>query len=237
MLYYITGIVLIPGLLLAIYAQFKVSSAYSTYSRVNSASGVTAYEMARAVLNRAGLYNIQIQEIPGTLTDHYDHENKAIRLSRGVFNSSSVAALGVAAHEVGHALQYAENYFPVKLRNALVPIINITSRIMWPLVLFGLIFGLAVPGNPIGDIVIYAGLIFYGSSVLFSLVTLPTEFNASKRAAALLSSSGILTRAETEQAKQVLDAAAWTYIASLVTAILSLLRFFAIIFLSRGRRR
>lgn len=235
--YYITGIVLLPGILLAIYAQSKVTSAYSTYSKVYSASGVTAYEMVRGILNRAGLYHIQIQKVSGTLTDHYDHKNKAIRLSQGIFESSSVAALGVAAHEVGHALQYAENYLPIKLRNSLIPVVNFASRLMWPLIIIGIIFGLAVPGTIAGDIIIYAGLVFYGSSILISLVTLPTEFNASKRATALLTASGVLTQEETKQAKVVLDAAAWTYIASLVTALLSMLRFFAIIFLSRGRRR
>jgi Zn-dependent membrane protease YugP len=237
MIYYITGIILLPGILLAIYAQSKVNSTYSKYSNIRAASGVTAYEMVRAILNRAGLYDIQIQKIPGTLTDHYDHQNKAIRLSGGVFESSSVAALGVAAHEAGHALQYADNYFPVKARNALVPVVNFTSRLMWPLVFLGIIFGLAVPGNPVGDVIIYSGLVLYGSSILLSLVTLPTEFNASRRATALLAESGILTETETAQAKEVLNAAAWTYIASLVTALLSMLRFFAIIFLSRGRRR
>ncbi|HHW89994.1 MAG TPA: zinc metallopeptidase [Clostridiales bacterium] len=236
-LYYITGIVLIPGIFLAIYAQSKVTSAYSTYSKVHSQSRITAYEMVRAALNRAGLFDIQIQKTSGTLTDHYDHKNKAIRLSNGVFDSSSVAALGVAAHEVGHALQYADNYTPIKLRNSLVPIVNFTSRLMWPLLIIGIIFGLAVPGTMIGNIIIIAGLIFYGSSILISLVTLPTEFNASKRAAALLTTSGILTVEETEQAKKVLNAAAWTYIASLVIALLSMLRFLAIIFLARGRRR
>ena len=236
-LYYITGIVLLPGILLAIYAQSKVTSAYSTYSRVYSQSRITAYEMVRGALNRAGLFDIQVQKTPGTLTDHYDHKNKAIRLSSGVFDSSSVAALGVAAHEVGHALQYADNYMPIRLRNSLVPIVNFASRLMWPLLIIGIIFGLAVPGTFIGDIIIYAGLIFYGSSILFSLATLPTEFNASKRAAALLTTSGILTAQETEQAKKVLNAAAWTYVASLVVAILSMLRFLAIIFLARGRRR
>lgn len=237
MIYYITGIILLPGILLAIYAQSKVTSVYSKYSKVRASSGVTAYEMVRAILNRAGLYDVQIQKISGTLTDHYDPQSKAIRLSSGVFDSSSVAALGIAAHETGHALQYAENYIPVKARSALVPVVNFTARLMWPLVFLGIIFGLAVPGNPIGDIVIYAGLIFYGSSILLSLITLPTEFNASRRATALLNESGILTQAETAQAKEVLDAAAWTYIASLVTALLSLLRFFAIIFLFRGRSK
>jgi hypothetical protein len=137
---------------------------------------------------------------------------------------------------VGHALQYADNYAPIKARNFLVPVVNFASRLMWPLVIIGIIFGLAVPGNLIGDIIIYAGLVFYGSSILISLVTLPTEFNASNRAAALLTESGILTVEETNGAKKVLNAAAWTYIAALVMALLSMLRFLAIIFMSRRRR-
>ncbi len=236
LIYYITGIILIPGILLAVYAQSKVSSAYTAYSKVYSKNGITAYEMARGVLSRAGLNNIQIRKVNGRLTDYYDHKNGVIGLSQGVFESSSVAALGIAAPEVGHALQYADNYAPIKARNFLVPVVNFASRLMWPLVIIGIIFGLAVPGNLIGDIIIYAGLVFYGSSILISLVTLPTEFNASNRAAALLTESGILTVEETNGAKKVLNAAAWTYIAALVMALLSMLRFLAIIFMSRRRR-
>ncbi|HEY8391000.1 MAG TPA: zinc metallopeptidase [Clostridia bacterium] len=236
LLYYITGIILIPGILLATYAQAKVSSAYSQYSKVYSKSGITAYEMTRGVLSRAGLNHIQIRRVNGRLTDFYDHQNGVIGLSQGVFDSSSIAALGIAAHEVGHALQYADNYAPIKIRNFLVPVVNFTSRLMWPLVIIGIIFGLAVPGTMIGDIVIYAGLVFYGSSILISLVTLPTELNASRRATALLTESGILSVSEAKGAKEVLNAAAWTYIASLVTALLSMLRFLAIIFMSRDRK-
>ena len=236
LIYYITGIILLPGILLAVYAQTRVSSAYSEFAKVNSKSGITAYEMARGVLSRAGLNHIQIRRVNGKLTDYYDHKNGVIGLSQSVFDSSSVAALGIAAHEIGHALQYADNYAPIKVRNFLVPVVNITSRLMWPLVIIGIIFGLAVPGTIIGDVVIYAGLAFYGSSILISLVTLPTEFNASRRAAVLLSDSGILTASETNGAKKVLNAAAWTYIAALVVALLSMLRFLAIIFMSRNRR-
>lgn len=238
--YYISGIIILPGLILAIYAQSRVSSVYSQYSQIKSASGVTAYEMVRAVLERVKLSNIQIRQSRGHLTDYYDHKNQVIALSEGVFNSSGIAALGIAAHELGHVLQYADNYAPIKVRNILVPVVNFTSRLMWPLVTVGILLLFVTPdavlfGLPLGNIIIFLALIFYGSSVLLSLAALPIEFDASRRATALLQESEILTQSETQGAKKVLNAAAWTYIATLVISLLQLLRILSLLFLRRRR--
>lgn len=240
-IYYLTGIIVLPGILLAFYAQPKVTSAYNTYSRVRAASGITAYEFTRAALNRAGLNHIQITRTRGQMTDHYDHKNKRIGLSDGVYDSSSVAALSIAAHELGHALQYADKlYLPIKLRTFLIPVVNFTSRLMWPLVIVGMLMGLFVPaltfmGHPIGNIIMIIGLAFYGLVLILSLVTMPTETNASRRAVKILSNGGILTQQETAQSKKVLNAAALTYFASLVISFLQLLRILAIFMM--GRRR
>lgn len=240
-LYYLTGIILLPGFLIALWAQTKVTRTYREFSNVFSQKGVTARQMAEAVIRRADL-NISVTNVPGVMTDYYDHKKGVIGLSDGVYASSSISALGIAAHELGHALQYKTNYFFIRLRAFLVPVVNISSRLMWPLVLIGFIFGLASPeayigSFPIGSVIIISGLIFYGMSVLISLITLPAEFNASSRAIKLLTDSGILEREEIDGARKVLNAAALTYVAALLISFLELFRFLAIIFLSNKRSR
>ena len=234
--YYVMGIILLPGLLLAIYAQSKVSSTYSKYSKMMSQKGMKAWEMVRLLLDCADLQNVQVIKVSGNLTDYYDHKKQVVALSSTVYDSSSVAALGVAAHEVGHALQFKNNYLPVKIRSAIIPITNISSTLLWPLVMLGLIFNFAaMPGSLVGDICLWSGVIIFGLAVLLDLVTLPVEYNASNRAVQVLSKTEILTEEETKGAKKVLGAAALTYVASLLTSILNLLRFL-LVFLMHSRR-
>ncbi len=234
--YYLMGIILLPGIIFAIVAQAKINSAYTTFSSIMNAKGYTGAEVARTILSAAQLSDIKVNRIGGHLTDHYNPKEKSISLSGAVHDGQSISAIGIAAHEVGHALQYKTNYWPMKMRTALVPVINFTSAFLWPLLILGLIFNfVAVPGSLLGQIFIWGGIGFFGISVLFSLITLPVEYNASKRALSVLQQSGILTTTETAGAKKVLSAAALTYVASLLISILTLLRFLAAIML--GRRR
>lgn len=241
LIYYISGIIVLPGLLLAIYAQSKVSHAYNRYSAMRTSLGITAREFTRAALDRAGLTDIEITKTKGHMTDYYDHRNRRLALSEGVYNSSSVAALSIAAHELGHALQYADKmYVPIRLRAVLVRVVNATSKMMWPLVIGGMLISFFLPvmlfGNTLlGDVILYAGVAVYGVTLILSLVTLPTETNASRRAIRILSDGGILNSDETEGAKKVLNAAALTYLASLAVSFLQLLRILFIILHFRRR--
>lgn len=222
--YEVLGIILIPAIILSIYAQAKVSGNFHKYSNINASSGITASELVKRILNNYGLYDVKVVVNNGdALNNYYDPTKKIISLSREVYYSYSVSALGVACHEVGHALQYADNYFPIKLRNAIIPVCNFSSTILWPIVIIGLVFNLAY--TSVGSIILYAGLILFGASVLFNLFTLPTEYNASNRAMKLLDSMMILENEELVGAKKVLSSAALTYVAALLVSFLNLLRF------------
>lgn len=216
MIFDISMIVLIPGILLTVYAQGKVSSTYKHYSKVFSQSGYTGAQFARKMLNDNGLYDVSITQVSGHLSDHYDPRAKQVRLSTEVYNGTSIASLGIAAHEVGHAVQHATNYFPLTIRNAVIPVTNFSSNFAIPLVLLGLIM------NSLS--LIQLGILLFCALVFFQLITLPVEFNASNRAIATLGSEQILIGSELNGAKKVLGAAALTYVAALVTSLLQLLQ-------------
>lgn len=211
-----TMLIVLPGLLLSLWAQFRVNSTFGKYQRVSARSGRTAAEAARMLLDQNGLTDVRIERIAGHLSDHYDPRGKVLRLSDSVMNSTSIAALGVAAHEAGHAVQDAQGYKPLVLRSALAPVVSIGSNLAIPLFVMGLIF----TWEPLVNI----GILLFSLVVLFSLVTLPVEFNASRRALATLEDSAILDSDEIGGARSVLSAAALTYVASALQAILNLLR-------------
>lgn len=211
-----TMILLIPAILVSMYAQAKVNGAYAKWSQVRSTSGISGAVAARELLRQAGIHDVEVEMVQGHLTDHYDPRSKKLRLSPQVYNSSSIAALGIAAHETGHAIQHDVGYYPLALRNSLVPVANIGSNLAFPLIIIGLLFG-----NP--TLAIW-GVYAFTAVVLFQLVTLPVEFNASSRAVALLEGSGFITRNEVQPTKAVLNAAALTYVAAALTAVLNLLR-------------
>ena len=219
-----TMILVIPGLLLGLYAQFKVKSTFDRYSRVRTRSGMTAEQAARMLLSRGGSANVTISRVNGSLTDHYDPRSNTLRLSDSVYGSDSVAAVGVAAHECGHALQEHDGYGLLKLRTALVPVVNIGSSLYLPIFMAGLLFS----WEPLQMV----GILCFGLTLLFSLVTLPVEINASKRALGML--EGVLDAEELQGAKAVLSAAALTYLASVISSALQLLR---LILISRSRSR
>ena len=216
-----TYILLIPALILSMWAQFRVSSTFNRFSKVRASSGMTATQMAEQLLHAEGVYDVSVERTRGNLTDHYDPRNMVLRLSDSTANSTSVAALGVAAHEAGHVLQHRDGYAPLMLRTAAVPVVNIGSNLSWPLFLVGLIFS--------WEPLLYAGIALFALAVLFALITLPVEFNASKRALAALETNGYLQPGEEMRgAKKVLSAAAMTYVASAFMAIMQLLRLLAI---------
>ena len=219
-----TMFLVIPGLLLGLYAQFKVKSTFDRYSRIRTKSGLTAEAAARMLLSRGGSTNVTISRVNGSLTDHYDPRSNTLRLSDTVYGSDSVAAVGVAAHECGHALQEHDGYGLLKLRTALVPVVNIGSSLYLPIFMAGLLFS----WEPLQMV----GILCFGLTLLFSLVTLPVEINASKRALGML--EGVLDAEELQGAKAVLSAAALTYLASVISSALQLLR---LILISRSRNR
>lgn len=222
--YYIMGIILLPAIILSIYAQFKVNYTYNKYKEEFSERNLTAKQVCEKILS-AGNLNVQITEVSGNLTDYYDSKNKILALSSGNINSTSISAIGVGAHEAGHALQDAENYAPLKVRNFVVALSNISSKLLWPLIFIGLVFDFALYYSDFAQIFLYAGVIFFGLSVILNLITLPVEFNASKRAISILENSTILSSTETAHAKEVLSSAALTYVAAFVYSLLNLLRF------------
>jgi hypothetical protein len=219
-----TMLILIPGLIIAAYAQGKISSTYNRYLRVPNTKGLTGAETARHILDRNQLGQVNIELVAGKLTDHYDPRTRVLRLSNEVYNGRSVAAIGIAAHEVGHAIQHEQAYAPLKIRNAIVPVVNVASKASWILFLIGFIFAQA----QLMDL----GILFFSGSVLFNLITLPVEFNASKRAVAQLSSNDLVLSDERVGVKKVLDAAALTYVAALLVSFLQLVRLLAL----RGSR-
>lgn len=223
-----TYILIIIAAIISIIAQWRVNSAFSKYSRVASMSGMTGAQAARMILQSNGINDVSVQRISGKLTDHYNPSTKVLNLSESVYGSTSVAAIGVAAHECGHAIQHARGYFPLSLRTALVPVANIGSQLSWVFIIVGAILSF-------NQTFITIGIIMFSAAVLFQLVTLPVEFNASARALEQLESNGILYRDEVSQTRKVLSAAALTYVAAAATAILQLLRLI-ILFGGRGRR-
>ena len=210
-------IFVLPALLLASYAQIKINSAFNKYSRVSSETGLTGFQIARMILDRNGLYDVRIEHVGGKLSDHYDPRTKVVRLSNSIYNGSSVAAMSVAAHEVGHAMQHADGYYPLVLRNNFAPIANIGSRFSWILIAVGFL---------VSELFINIGVIMFLAVVLFQIITLPVEFNASRRALVQLE-DGIAQSEKIKPAKKVLQAAALTYIAATLVAIGQLLRILA----------
>ena len=223
-----TYILIIIAAIISLIAQWRVNSSFSKYSRVASMSGMTGAQAARMILQSNGINDVSVQRISGKLTDHYNPSTKVLNLSESVYGSTSVAAIGVAAHECGHAIQHARGYFPLSLRTALVPVANIGSQLSWVFIIVGAILSF-------NQTLITIGIIMFSAAVLFQLVTLPVEFNASARALEQLESNGILYRDEVSQTRKVLSAAALTYVAAAATAILQLLRLI-ILFGGRGRR-
>lgn len=222
-----TYILLLPAILLALWAQFKVKSTFEHFSQVGNIRNYTGAQVARDILNRAGLDHIRIERIAGDLTDHYDPREQVVRLSSRVHDSTSLAAVGVAAHETGHALQHAEHYAPLGVRNSIVPVANIGSHLGLPLAVFGFFFG--------SPNLILLGILLFSAAVLFQLVTLPVEFNASSRAMGILETGGFLNRDELGSTKKVLTAAALTYVAATIVAIAHLLRLLVLFGMSNRR--
>lgn len=231
MLYYYydwTYILVVIGAVICIAASARVKNVFARYSRVRSHSGMTGREAAEQILHRNGIYDVQVTHIAGNLTDHYNPGNKTLGLSDTVYNSTSVAAIGVAAHECGHAVQHARGYVPLSIRGALVPVANIGSMAAWPLIVIGLFMN-----GQTALFLINLGIFLFSAAVLFQIVTLPVEFNASNRAVKVLESSGMLYPDEVGSVKKVLGAAALTYVASAASMILQLLRLMII----GGRKR
>lgn len=226
-MYYLdwTMLLLIPGLLLGLWAQIKVKSAYAKYGRIATRRGVTAEQVSRDLLSRDGNGGVAIEPIAGELTDHYDPGANVLRLSQSVYGHNSIAAIGVAAHECGHAMQDHHDYGPLKLRTAIVPAVNIGSNLYFPIFLLGLVFS----WQPL----ITVGIICFALTFVFSLVTLPVEFNASHRALSMLAQGGYVDEVELRGVKAVLDAAALTYVAAAISSLLQLVR---LLLLSRNRR-
>lgn len=221
-------LILIP-VIVAMIASANVNSTYKKYQQVGNSRGLTGEMAARKILDANGLYNVRIEHISGKLSDHFDPRDNVVRLSDSTFASSSVAAVGVAAHEVGHAIQYAKGYAPMKLRSAVIPLTNIGSTLSYPLVIFGLIFN-----SNLGDLFINIGIVMFLTVVIFQFATLFVEFNASSRAMKTLEGDHILEGDELSMSRKVLTAAALTYVAALFTAIMNLLR---LLLIANGRNR
>lgn len=224
-----TYILVLIGAVICMIASARVRTTFNKYSQYRSMSGLTGAQAAERILRAAGIYDVEIRHVSGNLTDHYNPGNKTLNLSDSVYNATSVAAVGVAAHECGHAIQHQQSYAPLNIRSAIVPVANLGSTLAWPLIIIGLFFNRSV-----GTMFINAGILFFTFAVLFQLVTLPVEFNASKRAMHLLETQGILGQEELKYTGKVLGAAALTYVASAAAAILQLLR---LVLLFGGRDR
>ena len=224
-----TYILVVIGAVICMIASARVKGTFNKYSQQRSMSGMNGAQVAQRVLQAAGIYDVQVRHVSGSLTDHYDPRTKTVNLSDPVYNATSVAALGVAAHECGHAIQHAKSYAPLSIRSALVPIANFGSMLAWPVILIGLLFNTRSSG-----LIIDIGILLFSAAVLFQLVTLPVEFDASRRALVMLRTQGILADDELRYTRRVLKSAALTYVASAAAAILQLLR---IILITNGRRR
>ena len=224
-----TYILVVIGAVICMIASARVKGTFNKYSQMRSMSGMNGAQVAQRVLQAAGIYDVQVRHVSGSLTDHYDPRTKTVNLSDPVYNATSVAALGVAAHECGHAIQHAKSYAPLSIRSALVPIANFGSMLAWPVILIGLFFNTRSSG-----LIIDIGILLFSAAVLFQLVTLPVEFDASRRALVMLRTQGILADDELKYTRRVLKSAALTYVASAAAAILQLPR---IILITNGRRR
>ncbi len=216
---------LLPAIIFTMYAQFKVQGNFKKYSNVRAMRGLTGAQAARRMLDAAGLNDVAIEQIRGSLTDHYDPRYRVLRLSQTVYGVNSVAAVSVACHEAGHAIQHEEEYTPLLMRNNIVPIVNFASQLSWPLIMVGIILGAS---SGIGDTLFMIGVIAFLAVILFHAITLPVEFNASSRAMSQMESLGLIMEDEKRGARKVLSAAAMTYVASLAMAILNLLRILAL---------
>lgn len=212
--YYI--ILVIPALILAAWAQFKVKSTYNKFSKIENSRRITGAYAAQVILTYYGISDVRIEQVSGKLTDHYDPKSKVIRLSQGVYGSTSIAAVGIACHEAGHAAQHAEDYMPIKIRNSLIPVCNLGSSLGIPLAIVGYFFGF--------EPLVAVGLVLYSAITVFQVVTLPVELNASRRAINVIDERGLLSEGEVPSAKKVLIAAAMTYVASMIVALANLLR-------------
>lgn len=221
-------LLVIIGALICMWASMRVKSTYARFANVHNMGGYTGKAAAEAILRGAGIRDVRVEQVRGELTDHYDPRDKVLRLSDSTYGSHSVAAIGVAAHECGHAIQHATGYAPLKIRGILVPIANFGSTLAWPLILIGLLFN-----SRSSELFINIGILAFSAAVLFQLVTLPVEFDASSRAIRILGNTGMLNEQEVQSTKKVLSAAALTYVASAAASILQLLR---ILLISRGRR-
>ena len=226
-------VIVLPCILLAAIASARVNSTFKRYAKQVSTRRITGAEAARRVLAANGVYGVQIQQVAGNLTDHFDPKSNVIRLSSGVYDSCSTAAIGVACHEAGHAVQYAQNYFPIKLRSAIIPITNFGSKLAMPLILIGILLGFM--GN-FSYFLVDLGILCFSLSLVFQLITLPVEFNASRRALSTIEEHGLLTPDEQTGAKKTLRAAAMTYVAAVAVSLAQLLRLI-LLFGGRGRRR
>lgn len=226
-------VLVLPCVLLAAIASARVNSTFRRYSKQISARRITGAEAARRVLSANGVYGVQIQQVAGNLTDHFDPKSNVIRLSTDVYDSCSTAAIGVACHEAGHAVQYAQHYFPIKLRAAIIPITNFGSKLAMPLILIGILLGFL--GN-FSYFLVDLGILCFSLSLIFQLITLPVEFNASRRAISTIEEQGLLTYEEQRGAKKTLRAAAMTYVAAVAVSLAQLLRLI-LLFGGRGRRR
>jgi len=225
-----TVLIVLPAMLFAFWAQIKVSSTFEKYNRKITRSGMTAAQAARKMLDQNGLFDVQITQTPGSLTDHYDPRNRTLFLSQSVYASQSTAAIGVACHEAGHALQHAKGYAPLKARMAIIPVCNVGSTAAFPLFFIGLLLA----SSNVGFGFMVAGIACFSLATLFQLITLPVEFNASRRALEGMEGCGLLYGSEIDDARKVLSAAAMTYVAALATSLLSLLR---LIVIANNRRR
>ena len=224
-------VLVLPCILLSLWASSNVNSTFKKYSRQYSSRRLTGAEAAQRVLSANGVYGVRIERVSGNLTDHYDPKTNVIRLSDSVYSNTSTAAIGVACHEAGHAVQYAENYAPIKLRAAIIPLTNFGSKIAMPLILAGILMTFL---GSFSDTLVYLGIAAFGMSLVFQIVTLPVEFNASRRAMAAIESSNLLTAEEQRGARKTLKAAALTYVAATAVALAQLLR---LLVLFGGRRR
>lgn len=226
-------ILVLPCLILSLWASARVNSTFKKYSQQHSLRQITGAQAAQRVLQANGVYGVRIEHVSGNLTDHYDPKTNVIRLSDNVYNNTSTAAIGVACHEAGHAVQYAQDYFPIKVRTAIIPVTNFGSRLAMPLILLGLLFSAF---GSFSNTLLYIGIACFGLSLIFQLITLPVEFNASRRALEAIQSAQLLSEDELRGARKTLSAAAMTYVAATAVSLAQLLRLITL-FGGRGRRR
>lgn len=226
-------VLVLPCLILSLWASAHVKNTFKKYSQQISSRGITGAQAAQRILQSNGIYGVRVERVSGNLTDHYDPKTNIIRLSENVYDNTSTAAIGVASHEAGHAVQYSQNYFPIKIRAAIIPITNIGSRLAIPLILLGLLF--SALGN-FSTTIIYIGIACFGLSLAFQIITLPVEFNASRRAMDAIENAALLTPDECKGARKILSAAAMTYVAATAVSLAQLIRLIAL-FGSRNRRR